>query len=282
MGNINYGFDRSAYLLRMVGYFNKKQNKLVRERLYKRILAQLEEQKSPYNQMDITEKIRIVKECYRSFKSDEFREGLEGKSPKKIAQDFGEEMLGIPKRKYNMSDKFSPGLIGSKKLQDGTNKKMVGVKPLGVEDKNGIPYIDEEKGFTIEQIGKLIYNDGIDIIDDIKQYRVTLPVGYRKSIERTVFTKKIDYDLLAMDENYAEAIFTELLTVNNIEQANAGGYIGEIVPSKDMAPGEEKDDENGFYTYQVSPTYAFSVDPIVVTATKILEERQKVKEQDER
>lgn len=281
MANFEYGFDRRDFLLKVVRQFNSKSNKYIIERVYNQMLEALQKQKSPYNQMDITEKIRILKECYKSFKSDEFRYGLRGVSPIKIAQDFGEEMLGILKRKYDMSDKFCPGLIGSRKLPNGINYKMVGVKPLEADDQAGIPYIDEERGFIIEQIGTLGYSDGEQIIDNIKQYRVTVPTGYGTEIERIVFTNKIDFDLLGEDENYAEAIYTELLRPNNIDKSNAGGYIGEVVVSKQMIPGEEKGDDGDFYTYQISNTHAITVDPIVVTACKILERRQKAKNKDE-
>lgn len=289
MGNFEYGFDRSEYLLKIVGWFSIKNNKIVIDRIYNKLLEELEAQKTPYNQMDITEKRRILMECYKSFKSDEFRYGLKGKTPKKIAQDFGEEMLGIQKRKYDMSDKFIPGLITTKELLDGRNFKLVKVEQLKADDTDGIPYVGEEmwSGFVIEQIGYLIYHDGENFIDDIKQYSVTIPTGYHTEIERTVFTKKIDYDLLGNDENYAEAIYTELLTPNNIDKTNAGGYIGEVVVSNKMLAGEEKEDDGGFYTYQISDKknsngitlngYALSIDPHVVTACKILEKRQKAK-----
>lgn len=292
MGNFEYGFDRSEYLLKIVKWFSIKNDKLIIERIYNQLLVELEKQKTPYNQMDITEKKRILMECYKSFKSEEFRYGLRGKSPRKIAQDFGEEMLGIQKRKYDMSDKFIPGLITTKKLPDGRNIKLVKVEPLKADDKDGIPYVGEEmwSGFVIEQIGYLIYHDGENFIDDIKQYRVTVPTGYGTEIERTVFTKKIDYDLLCQDENYAEAIYTELLTPANIDKSNSGGYIGEIVVSNEMSPGEEKEN-GGFYTYQISDRKnsngqtlngrALSVDPHVVTACKIIERREKAKNKED-
>lgn len=289
MGNFEYGFDRSKYLLKIVEWFRIKDNKIIIERIYNKLLEELERQKNPHNQMDITEKKRILMECYRSFKSDEFRYGLRGKNSKKVAQDFGEEMLGIQKRKYDMSDKFVPGLIGDKKLPDGRNLKLVKVEQLKADDTERIPYVDDETGFIIEQIGYLIYNDGEEYIDDIKQYRVTIPIGLHKEIERIVFTKKIDYDLLGVDENYTEAIYTELLTPANIDKSNSGGYIGEIVVSNTMTPGEEMDD-GVFYTYQISDRKtsngqdfngrALSVDPHVVTACKILERRAKMKNKD--
>ena len=252
MGNFEYGFDRTEYLLKIVKWFSMKDDRIIIERIYNQLLGELESQKTPRNQMDITERKRILMECYRSFKSDEFRAGLKGKSSKKIAQDFGEDILGILKRKYDMSDKFSHGLISSKKLPDGTNKKMVGVKPLAEDDERTIPYSDGESGFIIQQIGELIYSDGINLIDDIKQYRVTVPTGYHRTVDRIVFTKKIDFDLLGQDDNYEE--------------------------SSQMAPGEVQDDDSGFYTYQISPTYALTVDPIAVTAAKIIEKREKAKE----
>lgn len=287
MSNIEYGFDRRKFLLQIVGQFNTKigivnpeRDKMMMERVYNQMLTALEKQKKPSNQMDITEKIRILKECYRNFKSDAFREGLKGKSPKKIAQDFGEEMLGIFKRQYDMSSMFSPGLIGSRKLPDGKMKKMVGVKPLADNDERTIVDIEEDMNITIQQIGELIYSDGIDIINDIKQYVITLLDKNGKTIEKTVFTNNIDLNLLSNDTNYAKAVFTELLNINNIEHSNAGGYIGEIVPSKKMIPGEERMDESGFYSYQINTDYAITYDPIAVSAAKIIEKRAQEKKQE--
>ena len=73
MANFEYGFDRSEYLLKIVKWFSIKNNKITIERLYNKLLEELESQKNPRNQMDITERKRILMECYKSFKSDEFR-----------------------------------------------------------------------------------------------------------------------------------------------------------------------------------------------------------------
>lgn len=281
MGNYEYKFDRIAFLEKLVGQFMTKQDKNIMERVYNQMLAALEKQITPYNQMDVTEKKRILKEWYRSVKSDEFRAGLKGQNNRKIALDFADEMLDIPKRKYDMSDMFNPGLIASKKLSNGVNKKLVDVKKLNENDRRRIPYVTEYGDYIIEETGELVYIDGINLIDGIKQYSITMPNGVNGKIERKIFTNKIDFEALETEKDYSEAFFTELLSANNMDKSNSGGYIGELVKSNGLKPGVEKIDEGGFYTYGINK-YAISYDAMAVTAAKIVEEREKKKENMER
>lgn len=281
MGNYEYKFDRIAFLEKLVGQFMTKKDKNIMERVYNQMLTALEKQITPFNQMEVTEKKRILKEWYRSVKSDEFRAGLKGQSSKKIALDFADEMLGIPKRKYDMSDMFNPGLIASKKLSNGVNKKLVDVKKLNENDRRRIPYVTEYGDYIIEETGELVYIDGINLIDGIKQYSITMPNGVNGKIERKIFTNKIDFDALETEKEYSEAFFTELLSANNMDKSNSGGYIGELVKSNGLKPGVEKIDEGGFYTYGINK-YAISYDAMAVTAAKIVEEREKKKENMER
>lgn len=281
MGNYEYKFDRIAFLEKLVGQFMTKQDKDVMDRVYNQMLTALEKQITPYNQMDVTEKKRILKEWYRNVKIEEFRAGLKGQNNRKIALDFADEMLDIPKRKYDMSDMFNPGLIASKKLSNGVNKKLVDVKKLNENDRRRIPYVTEYGDYVIEEIGELIYIDGINLVDGVKQYNITMPNEEMGKIERQIFTNKIDFDALETENDYSEAFFSELLSLNNLDKSNAGGYIGEIVTSNEIKPGEEKISSNGFYTYGINK-YAISYDAMTVTAAKIVEEREKKKENMER
>lgn len=281
MGNYEYKFDRIAFLEKLVGQFMTKQDKNIMERVYNQMLVALEKQITPFNQMEVAEKKRILKEWYRSVKSDEFRAGLKGQNNRKIALDFADEMLDIPKRKYDMSDMFNSGLIASKKLTNGVNKKLVDVKRLNENDRRRIPYVTEYGDYIIEETGELVYIDGINLIDGIKQYSITMPNGVNGKIERKIFTNKIDFDALETEKDYSEAFFTELLSANNMDKSNSGGYIGELVKSNGLKPGVEKIDEGGFYTYGINK-YAISYDAMAVTAAKIIEEREKKKQDIER
>lgn len=277
---INYGFDRRDFLLAKIGQFNTKKDDESVERMYSQLLAGIERMAATHSEMDIAEMKRLLRECYDRFKKEEYRAKVKGMSPRKIAQDLEEEVLGILKRKYDMSDKYSDGLITDRKYPDGTTRKMVGLKPLKDDDERTIPYVDDEWKIIIQQIGTLLYSDGVTGIEDVDQYKITIPIRNGKQKEYDVFAK-INFDLLAYDENYRQAVFGELLSRNNIELSNAGGYIGEIVPSTRMEPGEEREDESGFYTYQISRTHALSVDSMAVTAAKIWEARQKGKQQEQ-
>lgn len=281
MSNYKYGFNRIEFLEKLVRQFMTKEDKQVMERVYNQILVALEKQCTPYNQMDIAEKKRILKEWYRNVKIYDFRAGLKGQSSRKIAADFADEMLGIPKRKYDMSDMFNPGLIASKKLSNGVNKKLVDVKTLKENDRRGIPYVTKFGDYIIEEIGELVYIDGINLVDNVKQYNITMPDGCGKKTEKKIFTNEIDFDLLETDKEYSEAFFDELLSFNNMDRANAGGYVGELVHSNGLKPAEEKISEGGFYTYGINK-YAISYDALAVTAARIVEEREKKKENIER
>lgn len=281
MEKYEYKFDRLAFLERLVGQFMTKQDKRVMERVYNQMVTALEKQITPYNQMDIAEKKRILKIWYDSAKSDEFRSGLKGQSNRKIALDFADEMLDIPKRKYDMSDMYCPGLIASKKLSNGVTKKLVDIKKLSEDDVRRIPFVTEYGDYIIEEIGELVYIDGINLVDNVKQYNIVMPDGYCKKTERTVFTNNIDFDALSTDKDYADAFFNELLSFNNMDKSNAGGYIGELVRSNGLKPAEEKIDDSGFYTYGINK-WAISYDSMAVTAAKIVEEREKKKQDIER
>lgn len=282
MENYEYKFDRIAFLERLVKQFMNKKDKQVIEKVYNQILEALDKEMTPYNQMEITEKKRILKEWYRSAKSDDFRRGLKGQSSKKIARDFADEMLGIPKRKYDMSDMFNAGLIASKKLFNGVNKKLVDVKPLSNDDERGIPYVTKYQDYIIEEVGELVYIDGINLVDNLKQYRIIMPDGHGKKTEKEFFTNEIKFELLEYDEEYSDAFFTELLSSNNMDKSNAGGYIGELVPRNGIEPAEERIDNCGFYTYGINKKWALAYDTMAVTAAKIIEEREKKKENMER
>lgn len=281
METYEYKFDRIAFLEKLVGQFMTKKDKQLMERVYNQMLKELDKQINPYNQMETVEKKRILKEWYRSVKSDEFRAGLKGQNHRKIALDFADEMLGIPKRKYDMSDMFNPGLIASKKLSNGLNKKLVDVKILKEDDRRRIPYVTESEDYIIEEIGELVYIDGINLVDNLKQYSIIMPDGCGRKTERKIFTNEIDFNALETEKDYSEAFFNELLSFNNMDKSNAGGYIGELVHSNGLKPTEEKIDNGGFYTYGVNK-YAISYDAMAVTAAKIIEEREKKKQDIER
>lgn len=301
---INYGFDRRAFLFSKVAQFKTKnieniqlpkednlnsEERLKRmnshldaiiDRMYSQLLTEIEKMSGTYSEMDITEMKRLLKECYNKFKKEDFRAKVKNMSSKRIAQELGEELLGISKRKYDMSNLYCEGLIADKKYSDGSTKKMVGLKPLDSNDDRTIICVNDEANVKIQQVGTLLYSDGITGIDNVGQYKVEIPIRNGKQKEYVVFSK-IDFDLLASDANYQEAVFGELLSGSNIELSNAGGYIGEIVYSTGMEPGNERKDENGFYTYQISDSYALSVDSMAVTAAKIWDARQKDKQQEQ-
>lgn len=279
MGIVNYGFDRSDFLLTVMGQFNNKPNKEAVERIYNQLMEALNKQSTPYNQVIITEKRRILMETYGKFKNDEFRKKSKGFSPRKISTDFEEEILGTQKRHYDMSHKYDKGMIATKTLADGTQKEMVGLKPL--DELCSIFYDEYGREFIIQPTGRLMYQSGVSDFDYMTEYTIEIPISNtRKKEFKGIFTN-IDLNLLTEDKKYAEAVFGELLSKNTLEHTNAGGYIGQIVPSRSIPQHQENDDEeSGFYTYQVNDTHALSVDLVAATAAKIWKDRQKAKNKD--
>lgn len=248
------------------------------------------------NSKEHLEKRKILERCLALFRSQKFKEHVKKEKSErgileqeyvtretrlanlhKIAE-YSEELtdrlseivLGDLKRKYNMSDKCTTGM-----LKTGTPVRLKMVQ-------NGLNVFAQDSfgnTITIEHIGTLEY-DTLSSNEYICQYRITKQTSQNNSKTYDVFSY-IDLNALNEDENYRKAVIENLLSDNNIEFSNANGYIGKInnttESQKQLNVGEEIDDTS-YYRYQISPEYALEYDGERIEAIKTYnrqQERQK-------
>lgn len=164
---------------------------------------------------------------------------------------YGEKILGDSKRQYDMSGRFNNEL----------NETGASVY-AEVKDGKLYKYVDQKNNeIDIQEVGILTYKEWNGIIAQINKYRVLQKISKDEKIEREVFT---NINMLQMDDpKYRSAVLSELLSYNNIEFSNAGGYIGEIrnVPdgSNDFEIESERENSRN-YEFRVNEKYMLTYD----------------------
>lgn len=169
---------------------------------------------------------------------------------------LSETFFSDGKRTYNMLKFASNGMISTITNPDGTTKKAVAYIP-----DNKMPVdITDLLGDTIHihNIGRIEYKCNPSGDNYIYAYRVSKHSDKEILMTPRVVFSNINVSMLDNSE-YRSAVANILLSKNNIELSQVGGYIGEISLQSTLNVGEEKS-EPGFYTYQVSPKYALVYD----------------------
>lgn len=179
-----------------------------------------------------------------------------------ILSEYAEIILGDHKRKYDMSDKYCDNMIveGSLKLLPPRIDELTSI----VHDN--IRNVD----VNIYHSGTLMYSTAFISNESVEQYTITMPLEDGTKKEYIVYSN-IDVDKLDVDRDYNQAVFKELLSKNNLELSNAGGYIGMIdaantVYKPEINVGEQIDSGYGTYRYRVSQKYHLIFDFELVTA----------------
>ena len=164
---------------------------------------------------------------------------------------YGDSLLGDDKREYNMSGKFNKDLNETSissytEAQDNKTQRYVNI------DGNEI---------DIQRIGRLTYKEWNGAVSSINKYKVLQKSSDGEEFEREVFT---DINLSLMeDPEYIEAVFAELLSYNNIELSNVGGYIGKVVKVPKTTDEFEVQSEKeiaGNYCYRINDKYMLTYD----------------------
>lgn len=252
------------------------------------------------NSKENLEKRKILERCLALFRSQKFKEHVKREKAErgileqedvtretrlanlhKIAE-YSEELtdrlseivLGDLKRKYNMSDKCTTGM-----LKSGAPVRLKTIS-------NGLSATTQD-GFgntiTVEHIGTLEY-DTLSSNEYIYQYRITKQSSQNDSKTYDVFSY-IDLNAFNEDANYRKAVMENLLSDNNIEFSNANGYIGKInnttQSQKQLNVGEEIDDA-AYYRYQISPQYALEFDGERIEAIRTYKREQEKRKDDAR
>lgn len=175
---------------------------------------------------------------------------------------YKEEILGDNKRQYDMSSLYESSLIGSS--SDGKKRKEAFVPS---KEKIEFEFLDDKNNAVrLIKLGDLLYEEWNGTRANISMYRIQREVAKGQFLESLVYTNIV---IPKMNEpEYRKAILGELLSSNNINLSNAGGYIGEIIESP------KQDDELNYterktatsYQYRLSDKYILDYDAASVTA----------------
>lgn len=241
------------------------------------------------NNGDNAQKRQILEKCLALFRSSKFKESVKKEKAERgiLEQDevtretrldnlekisrysenltdrLSEIVLGDLKRKYNMADKCTDGMVTNfvpvkytplpppldttnPSKKDWTLRKVTGIDNFG-------------NLFTIEELGFLSYkarNSETASTETLKKYRITK--CYNNNSKTFEIFSNINFNDFNENIEYAESVMVGLLSDNNVELSNANGYVGElqnISESKRLQLGEELDD-SGHYMCRISDNYS--------------------------
>lgn len=187
-----------------------------------------------------------------------------------ILLNYPEVILGDNKRKYDMSDKYCEGM--------GITIK--GFKPSNIDEVPSLIHDDFINGeIIICRLGKLIYGTQSVSNESIDKYSISLPLENGMKQEYEVFSY-IDIDRLYENRDYRQAVLRELLSKNNLELSNSGGYIGVIDEPNthydtEINVGDQIDDGFGTYRYRISKVHHLIYEAEPLTATMMWSRLQK-------
>ena len=250
------------------------------------------------NSPEDIQKIKILEKCLALFRSAKFKElvkkekvalGILEQSEvtrenrlenlhkislysEELTDRLAEIILGDLKRKYNMSDKATTGM-----LKTGFPVRLTPVS-------NGLTvtaYDDFANAISIQHIGSLEY-DTLSSNESIYQYRIEKHLSQDNTKTYDIFSY-IDLNAFSDDFEYQKVILQELLSENNIEFSNANGYIGQVrntsQSSQQLQVGEELDGDY-YYRYQISPKYSLEYNGERIEAIRTyVKQQEKLKQQ---
>lgn len=173
------------------------------------------------------------------------------------------EVANIPKRKYDMSDLYSKGLIASSKTAQNEGKVVL-------SGKKGITYeyYDKDDRFvSITDVGKVSYQEWNGMKSDLSVYLI------QKQNEDGTLSQNLACTniIIPMMDNskYREAVLDELLSDDNIKKSNAGSYLGKIERRRKAdaydVPHSERQSVNE-YSYRIDDEYVLVYDATELSA----------------
>lgn len=268
--------------------------------VYNQFLDRINNDKKPENRKNNQERRKILEKCRDLFKDsskkgklDEFialsrsqtlaKTGIQptdSEITKMLLSYFSDEIWGDDKRKYNMSSLESKGMLT---VIDGTDKKVI-FKPY-IPQKNTPdelpPHITLSNKYgdsiDIEYMGCLHYKTRSSN-EFLYKHRIYRNVDNEQKIYE-VFSN-IDINELPDNKELRYAVFTELLSKNNIENSYTDGYIGEISNSRvtetPLKVGEEITTP-GHYKYQITPNYALEYNGERIEAVRAYKQQEAAK-----
>lgn len=188
-----------------------------------------------------------------------------GKLSKAELEDgFLEDIMNIPKRKYDMRDLYSPGLISS--YRENPNFKKVRV--LLRNDGSQQVYIDDDgRRIILTDVGTVEYEEWGGMRADLSMYQLQKERPNGAFTQNIVCTKVIIPDM--EEPGYRDAVLKELFSDENISKSNVSSYIGQISRRKKSnssdLPRTERQTASE-YTYRIDNNYVLEYDATELTA----------------
>lgn len=185
-------------------------------------------------------------------------------SKAELENSFLEDIMNIPKRKYDMRDLYNPELISSYR-EDPSLKK---VKVLLRNDGPQHVYIDDNgRRVILTDVGSVAYEEWGGIRADLSMYQLQKERPNGTFTQNIVCTKVIIPDM--EEQGYRDAVLKELFSDENISKANASSYIGQISRRKKSnstdLPRTERQTASE-YTYRIDDNYVLEYDATELTA----------------
>lgn len=271
--------NKNKFLWQIINqYMNKSDNDLLKT--YQQLARANIPKKDENGELDFKkyeEKKMITDKCYEIFRFNNRLRHLirEGKvNCNDVYVMFAEYVLGDDKRMYDMSELFDRSLI-KKSLKDS---KRPLVKLMNGENNKkslGNTYVtDEGKKISIQQVDALLYMNSNGASKYLYKYLID---KNEKTGPEEVYTI-IDVLRMDTDDEYKNAVLSELLSDKNIQLANAAGYIGIIKPGKgDKGAETHVNTLSGLqaYNYQVSDNYMLEFNAEDLSAVVLYENELK-------
>lgn len=188
-----------------------------------------------------------------------------GKLGKPDLQDrFLEDIMNIPKRKYDMRDLYKQELISSSR----NNPELKNVRVLLRNDGIEHAFTDEHgKSVLLTDVGTIAYEEWGGVRADLSLYQL------QKERPNGVFTHDIICTRVIIPEmenqDYRNAVLKELFSDENIKYSNANSYIGQIsrMPKHDKSDLPRTEKQDSFrYIYRIDDNYVLEYDATELTA----------------
>lgn len=309
--NFNKNLFAKSTLQKFVEYYRKGNNILD---AYASRLNLINNRQDPENIIANEERRKILENCRDLFKDISLRKKLEfeieairnemnttkGREPydSEIAnwliKSFSEELFGISKRIYDMSQLPAKDMLstintpqGQLKIvdyisfEDFQEKRKKDNAKNGKPEQENLPEKPAEKTLHdkygnpihIQFMGWLAYKTRSSN-EYIFKHRITKTIDGSEEI----YEKFSNIDIFALNHNkeLCDIVVSELLSDENLNRSNADDYIGEIYKQKSLEPGNQKFD-SGFYTYQINPSYALVYNGERIEAIRAYKQQEPIK-----
>lgn len=279
----NDGFDRKSFWNTLVQTSMRaiRKGPEALENVYRGYKSLIENQikSTPQKEHECKELMQILEKTYAAFSDSEMVDIILKNSvtPKQFIIRYGERILGDNKRKYDMSDRLNPSLIAYQDEELMTRK----VKYVPRHGSEHCYLSPEGKKVGIQEIGSIIYEEWNGVTSGLSKYRVTREVG--RDIYQTydIFS---NIRIIMMEQpEYREAVLEELLSQNNMQLSNVGGYVGDIEEVTVNEEGFKEGAETviaGDYSYRVNQKYMLTYHAERIAATMIFQKGKQLKEKE--